>query len=887
MFRRLWFFVTRGRRIEDLDDEMRLHLELRAAAYRERGLSPEEARREARRRFGNQLRLREEGRDMWGFPGLERGADNVRHAFRRLVRQPGLSAAVVTSLALGIGANIAIFSIFSSLLLRPLPVPSPDRLVQVTPGGDFGDAWTYPLWDQFRDRQTALAGVCAWSARGAKFDLSTAGVPEIVNGLWVSASFFDVLGVTPAVGRTFVAVDDTRGGGAAGPVAVISYAFWQRRFLGSADVVGRAIAVNGIPFTIVGVTPARFRGPDLGIAFDVAVPFGTLPRVLRRDRLGERYSWWLTVMGRLKPGQTASGAAAELAPLQSVLRDLTKPAADVLPEVAARYLDTPMLVTPAPGGPSALRDHYRPALSTLMAIVGLILLIACANVANLLLAQAERRRRDVSVQLALGASRSSVVFQSLIESLLLTAFGTLISIVTAPWIARWLVTQMPVMGWAIEPSATLDVSLDWRVLGFASVLSVAVALLFGIIPAMYATRIHPIQAMSERRPTTGLGRGRFGQLLIVCQVAFSLVLIVGSVLFVRTFASLHDRFSGVDRDRVLIVAARFTSESQFLRIMDAVRAVPGVADVAFSSNTPLSGAEDDTLIENPPGLSLPEADRRVYRNSVSASWFSIYGIPLVAGREFTARDERTTSTDVIVNEAFARRFFEGRNAVGQMIAEVGRIGEQPPRLTIVGVVKDSVYGSLREPPTPTLYAQAASFAWSTISVRTIRPPAQLSSAMRAAIADVDGRLPVTVRTLAGDVALSTARERLLAVLAAFLGGLGLFMSALGLYGVVSYGVAARRIELGIRVALGASRFSILWLVGRRIALLLTIGVLVGVPVSLLSARSAAALLFGVGPQDPATYCFALATLVVVGMFAAIIPARRAIAISPASSLRGD
>jgi putative ABC transport system permease protein len=442
-------------------------------------------------------------------------------------------------------------------------------------------------------------------------------------------------------------------------------------------------------------------------------------------------------------------------------------------------------------------------------------------------------------------------------------------------------------------SPALDLSLDWRVLGFTTGVAVAVGLLFGTIPALYATTADPMHAMKERQPTTVVGHGRIGGVLVAVQVALCLVLVIGAGLFVGTFTSLTGQATGVDRDRVLVVNidARHSTQASseraaalYNRIVEAVRALPGVADASFSAVTPVSNNTWDTLIENPVGLSLAREDRRVYRNEVSPSWFSTYGIPFVSGRDFAVRDRARTPTVAIVNEAFVRRYFAGKPPIGQTIRESGGPDERMPALTIVGVVKDAVYESLREVPTPTMYVP--SLFGTAVSVRVANgSPAELIASVGAAIADVDRDLSLSIRPLASDFAIFVARERILALLSGFFGVLALLLSAIGLYGVVSYGVGARRTEIGIRMALGASRFRVVWLVVRRVALLVGIGVIAGVPISLWSMQSVSALLFGLQAHDPMTYLSAILVLMAVGVAAAWLPARRASRINPAIALR--
>ena len=568
--------VIRGDRlIAEIDEELESHIAEAIAHGRDA--------EEARRAFGGSLRQREASRDIKRMAWLADFLMDLRRAVRAVWRHRALTSAVVGSLALGMGVNTAIFSLSNSLILKSLPVKHSDRLVRVTPGGDF-EAWTYPLWEQLQAHQAVLEGVFAWSSQHASFDLSTGGEADLANGLWVSASFFDVIGVRPILGRTFVAADDRRGGGPDGPVAVVSHRFWQRHFHGAVDVVGAPLLIERVPFTVVGVTPLDFFGPQVGSTFDVAIPIGTQPLVLRRDRLDQRTWWWLQVMGRLKSGQAVESAAAGLAPLQPILRDLTRPsglsAAD-----AANYLGSPMTVTPAPGGVSELRRRYQRALTVLMAVAGLVLLIACVNVANLMLAHGERRRPDVSLQVALGASRGRLIRQLLAESLVLSVLGAVAGLLMSVWAGGWLVAQLP----AVNGAPYVDLSIDWRVLGFTGGVAIAVALLFGTVPAFRATRVDPMQALKQGRGSAGHGPSALGNALVAFQVSLCLVLVVAAGLFVRTFTALTGQDTGVDRERVIVVAvdarhspnASAKRKALYDRILVAVRALPGVADAAY------------------------------------------------------------------------------------------------------------------------------------------------------------------------------------------------------------------------------------------------------------------------------------------------------------------
>ena len=873
--------VIRGDRlIAEIDEELESHIAEAIAHGRDA--------EEARRAFGGSLRQREASRDIKHMAWLADFLMDLRRAVRAVWRHRALTSAVVGSLALGMGVNTAIFSLSNGLILKSLPVRESDRLIRVTPGGDF-EAWTYPLWEQLQAHQAVLEGIFAWSSLNASFDLSTGGEADLANGLWVSASFFDVLGVRPILGRTFVAADDRRGGGPDGPVAVVSHSFWQRHFHGAVDVVGATLLIERVPFTVVGVTPPDFFGPQVGSTFDVAIPIGTQPLVLRRDRLDQRTWWWLQVMGRLKSGQAVESAAAGLAPLQPILRDLTRPsglsAAD-----AANYLGSPMTVTPAPGGVSELRRRYQRALTVLMAVAGLVLLIACVNVANLMLAHGERRRPDVSLQVALGASRGRLIRQLLAESLVLSVLGAVAGLLMSVWAGRWLVAQLP----AVNGAPYVDLSIDWRVLGFTGGVAIAVALLFGTVPAFRATRVDPIQALKHGRGSAGHGPNALGNALVAFQLSLCLVLVVAAGLFVRTFTALTGQDTGVDRERVIVVAvdarhspnASAKRKALYDRILAAVRALPGVADAAYSSNAPMSNNAWNTVLEPVGPAASPIQDRSVLKNEVSPQWFSTYGIPVIAGRDFSVFDQRSPQAVVIVNETLARRYFDG-DPIGRSIREVGDPADPQPDLTIVGVARDAVYTSLREGPPPTMYLPSA-HAFGPISVRAeSESPAYLIQAVIAAITDIDADLELRAHLLADDFSAAVARERMLAVLAALFGGLALLLAGVGVYGVVSYGVGARRTEIGIRISLGASRAGVVGLIVRRVAALMCVGVAVGVPISLLGAQNVSGLLFGVSAHDPATLAVAMLALASVGLAAAWIPAQRAASINPTTALRAD
>ena len=825
---------------------------------------------------------------------------DVRLAFRSLRATPVVSVVAVLSLALGIGANTAIFSIVDSLLLRALPVKAPQQLVLLSDDPTRGiGSYTNPIWEQIRRRRELFDGVFAWNT--PRFNLAAGGETQLVNGLWASGGMFDTLGVPAMLGRTFTDADDTRGGGPDGPVAVISYAFWQRRFGGAADAIGRTLEIERVPFTIVGVTPADFFGPDVGRAFDVAIPIGTEPLIRGRESaLDQKWWWWLTVMARLKPGQSIEAATAALRGVQPQIREGSLP--DGPPGALPEYLKDKFTLAPASTGNSGLRQRYERPLMTILAVVALVLLIACANIANLLLARTTARRHEWSVRLALGAPRWRLARQLLTESLILAGVGAALGIMVARWSSQLLVRQLSTQ----TNTVFLDLALDWRVLAFTSGVTIVTALVFGTAPAFRATRVEPSVAL---RTAAGHSRsvgdgGAFGLSsgLVVAQVALSLVLVVAAGLFVRTFASLATLHLGFDRDRVLIVnvnslrteipaAARLQTWEQ---IRQRVAAVPGVVAASVSFVTPVSGNTWNNRIEVSGSVPMPERQRVSNFNAVTPGWFTTFGTPILAGRDITEADRKNAPPVILVNQAFAKKFLNGANPIGHtVITGVGNDRPSPPR-EIVGLVADAVYRALREPVPATMYVPVAQFDDSrqpappsvSVNVRSSSgSPALLARGVGAAIGGVNKDLALTFRLLSDQVNASLTQERVVAILAGFFGALALLLAGLGLYGVTSYAVTRRRAEIGIRMALGAAPGGVVRLVLSRVTLLVVIGVVVGAGASVWLSQFISTLLFGLAPRDPVTIAAAAVTLAAVGAVAGWLPAYRASRIDPAAVLR--
>jgi predicted permease len=817
---------------------------------------------------------------------------DLRDAFRALKATPVVTVVAVLSLALGIGANTAIFSILDSLMLRTLPVRAPERLV-VLGIKDGRDSWTYPIWEEIRDRAEIFEGAFAYAS--SRFNLARSAQTEYVDGFWASGRIFDVLGVPAILGRTFTEADDRRGGGPDGPVAVISYRYWQARYAGAADAVGQTLTIERVPYTIVGVTPPDFFGIEVGRTFDVAIPFGTEPLVRGKESaLDRRSNWWLNILTRLKPGQSIEAATAALRGVQPQIREATIPP-NYRPEDKAQYLSDAFSLIPAATGNSYLRDRYRTALLTIMAVVGLVLVIACANIANLLLARATARRHEMSVRLALGASRLRLIRQLLTESLLLAGCGAALAILFARWGAALLVRQLSTS----TNTVFLDMGTDWRVLGFTAFIAVATALLFGTAPAFRASGVTPNEALKERgRGVVGDGRFGLGNLLVVVQVALSLVLLVGAGLFVRTFTSLSNLPLGFDRDPILVANVSLVRAGVepaqrpelYERLRQAAASLPGVARAAASVVTPVSGSTWGYAVERVDDRTIPDKDRSVYVNVVSPGWFLTFGTPLLAGRDFTDHDTKTGVQVIIVNEAFVRKFLNGQNPLGHRIRQPEFPDRPAVDQEIVGYVKDAVYRSLRAPVPATMYVplpqQAQPPPGIAISVRAAGgSPALLTKSVAAALANVNPNVTMTFRSLAEQVDSSLIQERVVAMMSGFFGALALLLAGLGLYGVTSYAVSRRRTELGIRMALGAAPGGVVRLVLRRVAILVGAGVAVGSALSWVSSRFVATLLYGLQPRDPVTLAGAAVVLAAIGALAGWLPARRASRIDPARVLR--
>jgi len=836
-------------------------------------------------------------------PGAKRGkmmsdlVQDLRYGLRMLRKSPGFTTAALLSLALGIGANVAIFQLIDAVLLRTLPVKAPGELVSVRVAsqsggrtGHFSGRYphvTNPQWEQIRDRQQVFSEMLAWGP--TSFNLATGGEGRYVQGIWVSGDFFNMLGVGPILGRVFTSDDDRRGGP---PAAVISYSFWQREFGGDPSVVGKELTLDAQPFTIIGVTPAGFFGMEVGRRFDVAVPICSEPLTGRESSvLDRRDGWWLAVAGRLSPGWSVEQAQAQLSSIAPGVFESTVPSV-YGPAEAKRYLEFRLVTGPAAAGYSSLRTMYDTPLYLLMGISGLVLLIACANLANLMLARASARDREVVVRLALGASRGRLIRQLLTESLLLAGAGAAAGAVAGRALSQVLVALLSTE----RRQVFVDLNADWRMLGFIAGLAVFTCLLFGLAPALRTAGASAAGAM--RAAGRGLTAGRAGfslrRALIISQVALSLMLMVGALLFIRSLRNLMTLDAGFRQDGVLIAdldfnRMRIASERriEFKRdLLDRIRSVPGVDSAAYSIAVPGDGAvwnEQITTEVLEPREGLSNFDL------VSSGFFKTMGIQLLAGRDFDGRDTRSSPKAVIVNEQFASRFLDGANPIGksfhvQAASEAG-IKE---RLEIVGLVRNS-RDDLHEDWSPTVYVAASQDAHpdqgEKILMRSELPTGRLISAVKGAIAEAGPDIGVDFSVLKNVIQESLLRERLMAVLSGFFGLLAGLLAMIGLYGVMSYLVTQRRSEIGIRMALGASRRRVVTMIMFEACLLLSLGLGAGTVLALAAANSASSMLFGLEPRDASTLAAAVAMLAGAGLAASFLPARRASQVDPMNALR--
>jgi len=864
----------------ELDEELRYHVERLVDEHIARGVSPHEARMLALRAIGGVEQRKEEMRDARGVSLLEHVVQDVRLALRQLRKQPAFAATAILSLALGIGANTAIFQLLNALSLRPLPVPAPHELVELRLTGEGRDGShngrnrqvSLPQYQAFAERQDVFASLFAFG--DTRYNLSPTGEVRHVDGVWVSGNAFETLGVRPLLGRLIAPQDDQPGCQAA-PVAVISYALWQGEFGGRSDIIGRKLPSTGIGATIIGVTPREFFGIEVGRQFAVALP-------ICASGLGRRDHWWLAAVGRLKPGATTGQAQARLQQLMPAIQQTTMP--DYRPELADAYLKMGVEVVDASSGLSPLRRSYQRPLWILLAISALVLLIAAINLANLLLARAIARRDEFAVRLALGGSPVRVLQQVLTESLVIAALGSVAAMGVAMAAAR---SIPPLISTPVD-RIHLDVSPDWRLFGFTAAAAIVTALIVGSGPALRATRASLRVGTRGASANDGLGLRRA---LVAMQIAVTLVLLFGGLLFVRTFQNLSAVDVGVHGRGVVAPVVFFNARiypeerrRQAYRALDErIFNLAGVHSAAAAYTTPMGGSSWDPDIETDRQLKGSSN-----ANRVGPRYFETLGTPFVAGRDFTDADRPGSPLVAIVNRSFAARFFDG-DAIGRRFRILADGGGPGREYAIVGVVADQKYQDLREANSLIFFTALAQHPSLETTRRYVIRSAGTSrdtiAAVGAAVTAFDPGLAVRYDVLDTQIRDGMLQERLMARLSALFSGVALVLAVVGLYGVVSYSVASRRGEIGVRMALGATRSRVVRMILADTSRMVCAGIVAGSLVALLAGRAVGAMLFGLQPNDPATLSIAIGALVLTALLAALWPAQRATGIDSVAALR--
>ena len=823
--------------------------------------------------------------------------NDFRYALRTLLKSPAFTIVVVLTLALGIGANTAIFSLTDQVLLRMLPVKAPERLVVLDGPGAFrgrtfnNGTFSYPIYRDFRDQNTVFEGVIARFP--APVTLLTNGQAERVNGELVSGNYFDVLGVRAIIGRTLAADDDRTPGGH--PVAVLSHNFWMRRFAGDPTVLNRTVSLNGLPMTIVGVTPPGFFGIVMGENADVMVPVMMKARMTPTwDDLQNRRSRWLTVMARLKPGVTATQAEAAMNVVYRQINQLElKEQSGVTQLFHDRFLGKHLFLRPGAKGRSDLRQEFTTPILVLMGMVGVVLLIASANVANLLLARGAARQKEVAIRLALGATRAAIVRQRLVESLVLSDAGALLGLALAWWTGTLLLTMLPNDG-AVQ---TLSAVPDARVIAFAIGVALLTAILFGLAPALSSTRPALTSTLKDEAGSVvgGTGHARFRKGLVVAQVGLSVLLLAGAGLFARSLYNLKTLDPGFATDQLLGFSinpslngySRERSIQLFQQMEEQLRQLPDVKAATASVIQLLTDTNWSSTVQVEGYHPKEGENMNPDFDAVGPGFFGTLGQPLVAGREFTVKDVAGAPRVAIINETMAKFYFGTESPLGRHIGNSGR--SKTPDTEIVGVVKDSKTSTLRTEPRRfvyTPYAQESEIGQITFYVRARGGAASLGASVRQVAQRVDPNLPIfDIKTMTAVLDESLFLERMVAALSVAFGGLATLLAAIGLYGVMSYTVARRTREIGIRMALGAERSSVMWLVLKEVVLMVGIGVAAGVPLALALSRVVQSQLFDLSAHDPVALAAAAALLAVVALAAGYIPARRATRVDPMLALR--
>jgi len=898
-------FWRRKRREADLEEEVRSHLGMAARESVERGETAKKAEQAARREFGNVELVKQVTRDVWGWTWLRDVADDVRYGLRILLKNPGFTAVAVLTLALGIGANAAIFTVINAVMLRTLPVQRAQELVTVgNPARVYSwgggtprtDVFSYPLYCEVRDHNDVFSSLLA-SANLGNLQIAMGAGPETVRGRLVSENYFQTLGVEPLLGRTFTADESRTPGG--DPVVVISYGYWQQRFSGDSAVIGRKVRLNNYPFTVIGVAPPGFFGEVVGYLPDLWAPMMMQRQLMPgRDFLESANDASLLLIGRLKPEVTIEQARTNVNTVVKQALTVTlnaKLSAD--DRNAIRNMKIAVEVSPGSHGLSRLRREFSIPLLLLMAIVVLVLLVACVNVANLMLARSSTRQREIAVRFAMGAGPGRIVRQLLTESFLLASLGGALGLLLANWGSALLVS---LVNSDHRHASLLSLGIDWRVLGFTGVVCLSAGMVFGLAPALRFLRVKPGPALKEGGRESGAGRkGALGSVLVGSQIALGVLVLMTASLLVRSLRNLQEADLGYSRDQLLLARVDFLQSGYkgpaignvTRELLDRLSALPGVRGVTASSNGLFSGDESGDAIRIDGVAPANQQDNVTADDEVGPNYFSTIGVPIVLGREITLRDFASATHVAVVNETFAKYYFEGRSPIGHKIYIQDSDHPNQPPYEIIGVAHDVHDHNVRDAVRRRMYAPLSSATFDDIGaynfeIRAIGNPQALINAVRNAIREMNPDLIIDSMETAGELVTDTlASQVLVAKLSAVFGALVLSLVCVGLYGSMAYNVAGRTREIGVRMALGAPRRDVVWMVLREALIVFTSGVAIGLPAGIAATQLFKAMLFGVSKTDPPSIASAILALIVVCMASAIIPARRATRVDPMVALR--
>ena len=870
----------RHRLYDDLAEEMRLHIEERTEQLMREGMNRREAKLAARRAFGNQTVIEERSREVWQWATLESIWADVRYALRQLKNSPVFAITVILSLTLGLGANTTIFTFVNALLLRPPAVVDGGRLVEVVThnakasGIESYTNLSYPLYVDLRDHNRSLSGFAAFDGDPRTVSWSHGGEGEIVYGQLVSSNFFSVLGVEPALGRFFQPDEDK--GGAGAPTVVISNLFWQRQLGGDRAVLGRVLILNGASYTVIGVTPKSFTGVIIGTRHDFWTTLAMTPTLIHdRDRLGSDTSSWLFGVGRLRPGVSKNEAQADLTVLTRTAHS-SNPNAAVMDASAF-----PLQIMPGP-----LRGYVAAFTGLLMAAVGLVLLIACANAANLVLARATTRRRELAVRSALGASRFRIIRQTLTESLMLSMMGGAGGLLVAYWSIPALMSLKP----ATIP-VSIEAPLDWRVFAFAFVASLLSGITFGVLPALRSTRRDLIPGLKDERQLAGPRRSRLRGSLVVAQITVCLVLLISAGLCVRSLINARSIDPGFSTHNIAVAhldpGSLGYTEAQdrqfYQQLLERVRALPGVKSASLSDYLPLGTSRSVHGVQIDGANPAPgQKDIPIQEASVAPDFFNTMGIPVLNGREFSIQDVQPNSGKVIINQAMATHYWPGRNPIGQHFKD----GKQT--VEIVGLVKTGKYRSLSEDPIDFMYLPLGPQSQEFLVVRTGTGEEATLGEIRRVIQGLDPNVvPIEMESISQYMTLPLFAAHTTGVLLALFGLVALLLATIGLSGVVSYSVSQRTNEIGVRMALGADRLDVVRLILKQGMRLTGVGILIGLVLSFATTRVLAGLLYGIKADDPLTFASVALFLGAVAFISCYVPARRAASLDPMKSLRAE